>query len=81
MGNNTSRSTQWSEEPSKPKGPLCGQTLPQAKGRRICADCAKPIRRHDKWHIGSDGKLHHNDCGQPENYRATGQTETLEVIA
>jgi predicted amidophosphoribosyltransferase len=46
--------------------PTCGQVLPQAKGRRICADCKKPIRRHDKWFIGGDGKLHHKDCNQPE---------------
>lgn len=28
MGNNTSRSTQWSEEPVKPTGPLCGAVQP-----------------------------------------------------
>ncbi|MGP8269087.1 MAG: hypothetical protein ACLQLH_03390 [Terracidiphilus sp.] len=58
--------------------PTCGQVLPQARGRRICSDCAKPIRRHDKWHIGSDGKLHHNNCEQPEGYPV--MRETMELL-
>jgi hypothetical protein len=28
MGNNVSRSTQWSEEPVKPTGPICGAMQP-----------------------------------------------------
>jgi predicted amidophosphoribosyltransferase len=58
--------------------PSCGQTLPQERGKRICSDCSTPIRRHDKWHIGSDGKLHHNDCGNPQG--TPEPARTMELI-
>ena len=59
--------------------PTCGQVLPQAIGKRICADCQQQIRRHDKWHIGSDGKLHHNNCTDPECYRVD-VPQTMELL-
>lgn len=59
--------------------PCCGQPLPQARGRRICADCVKPIRRHDKWFIGGDGKLHHKNCEKPDGYPPE-VPQTMELL-
>jgi len=61
--------------------PACGQPLPQARGKRVCCDCQKPIRRHDKWFIGTDGKLHHKSCENPEDVHGEPiRSATLELL-
>ena len=48
--------------------PTCNRPLQngsQPAGKRICADCGRAIKLHDKWGIGPDGKLHHKDCSKP----------------
>jgi uncharacterized Zn finger protein (UPF0148 family) len=57
--------------------PTCGQPLPQAKGRRICADCGSQIRKRERWHIGRDGKLHHNNCQQTASMPEVRQQELI----
>lgn len=43
------------------------QQPPQKPGKRICADCMKPIKRHDRYQTGSDGRLRHKNCERPED--------------
>jgi predicted amidophosphoribosyltransferase len=59
--------------------PTCGQPLPQARGHRVCADCRRPIKQHDKWYIGNDGKLHHRDCSDPSGYNSQRIT-TMDLL-
>lgn len=58
--------------------PTCGQELPQPRGRRICSACGRPIARHDKWEIYTDGKLRHKDCSVPTG--TPKQNPTMELI-
>ncbi len=48
----------------------------QPSGRRICAECFRPVQRHDKWFTGVDGRVHHRDCKKPSGYPVE---ETMEL--
>jgi predicted amidophosphoribosyltransferase len=41
----------------------CHQPLPIKRGR-ICADCGRPIKRHDRYHF-EGSQVKHNDCERP----------------
>lgn len=43
--------------------PLCGQALPQRRGR-ICANCGQRIKRHERWHL-EGSRCIHDDCKRP----------------
>ena len=48
--------------PNEPKlCPTCHQVI-RPKGSRICGDCHQMIRRCEKWHVGPDSRIRHNDC-------------------
>ena len=59
----------------------CGQQIDrpsyQPAGCRICAECGKRIKKHDKWFIGFDGRLHHRDCKNPTGKIKSDQSKGL----
>jgi len=48
--------------------PTCGQTWPEKRSGRICADCSIRIGGHHKWFFGKDGRPRHRDCNNPTSY-------------
>lgn len=58
--------------------PTCGQRI-ITQSRRLCADCGKPIARHDKYFFGADSRIRHRVCEQPTSY-TKGPAETLPMI-
>lgn len=49
--------------------PTCNQPVGAWKPSRICAKCAKPIRKGHKWHIVKS-KIRHRVCDDPDSYGA-----------
>lgn len=60
--------------------PTCGQLLPNARGKRMCAACGKQIVRHDKWFFGGDGRPRHKDCSNPAGYPKVDAPKTMELL-
>jgi hypothetical protein len=61
--------------------PNCGAAvlLPvQQPGRRICSQCGRKIARHDKWRVGSDGRLQHKNCETPTGQNVPKVTGLFE---
>ena len=67
---------------------LSAKPVPSRKprcGRRNCAKCNKPIRRHDKWQFSEQGPPQHRNCASPESYdteapAVTAQQELLQKV-
>lgn len=47
----------------------CGRPLNLSIPRRICYTCKKQITRHHKWTFGTDGRVRHRNCKDPQSYR------------
>lgn len=51
--------------------PTCKQPIPVTGPKRICADCQRPIERHDKFHfrtVAGKSTVVHRHCDNPESY-------------
>jgi len=55
-----------SKEPER--CPHCHRLMDLSVPKRFCAKCSKQITRYHKWQIGTDGRIRHRNCSNPDSY-------------